>query len=289
MKGTAYLLQATLISLWWIGLLISQDFYKAFQFPDIGKMAFNSFLLPDLTVVALLSIFRAYREKEELSFIILGGFAFATLYCINATLLTKGGFLATTVMILGLCYNLFLVYEKRLFRKSKTNGPFVNGLKTILQIICVWTITLLVFPVLILQSFGEMPVIVAENQLVGLLLFALFSFLGLYSAYTMVIRGGGTPLPLDQTQKLVLSGPYRYVRNPMAIAGIGQGICISILFGSIHVLVYTLIGATLWQLVVRPIEEKDMLQRFGSEYEAYRKEIKCWFPTIGVGHKNEIE
>jgi hypothetical protein len=37
MKGTAYLLQSALISLWWIGLLVNQEFYEAFQFPEIEK------------------------------------------------------------------------------------------------------------------------------------------------------------------------------------------------------------------------------------------------------------
>lgn len=41
-----------------------------------------------------------------------------------------------------------------------------------------------------------------------------------------------------------------------------------------------MIGAILWQLVVRPIEEKDMQQRFGKEYEAYRKEVRCWIPKF---------
>ena len=93
MKGIAYLLQATLISLWWIGLLINQNFYDAFQFPGIGNDAFNSFMLPDLIIVAFLSIVRAYKKRKKLDYIILGGFGFATLYCINATILTRGGFL----------------------------------------------------------------------------------------------------------------------------------------------------------------------------------------------------
>ena len=74
----------------------------------------------------------------------------------------------------------------------------------------------------------------------------------------MVRDGKGTPLPLDQTNKLVVKGPYRYVRNPMAIAGLGQGIAVSVLLGSIHIFVYTLVGAILWQVVVRPMEERNM-------------------------------
>lgn len=77
MKGTAYLLQATLISLWWIGLLINQNFYDAFQFPGIGEDAFNSFMLPDLIIVAFLSTVRAYKKRKELDYIILGSFLFA--------------------------------------------------------------------------------------------------------------------------------------------------------------------------------------------------------------------
>jgi len=280
MKATAYLLQATLISLWWIGLLINQDFYNAFQFPGIGNDAFNSFMLPDLIIVAMLSIVRAYKKRKELDYIILGGFGFATLYCINASLLTGGGFLSTTVMILGFCYNLFLIAEKKIFRKSASNNLSVNAIKTIFQIICIWLITLFVFPVLILNSFEVSSSISNTTKIIGITLLTFFSLIGLYSAYVMVKIGEGTPLPLDQTQNLVMKGPYKYVRNPMAIAGIGQGISISIFFWSIPILIYAMIGAILWQFVVRPLEEKDMIERFGNEYKAYKKRVRCWIPKI---------
>ncbi|MEL7222174.1 MAG: isoprenylcysteine carboxylmethyltransferase family protein, partial [Bacteroidota bacterium] len=120
----------------------------------------------------------------------------------------------------------------------------------------------------------------SSTIIVAITLFVLFSMIGLYSAYIMVLFGQGTPLPLDQTQQLVTKGPYKYVRNPMAIAGVGQGIAVAILFCSIHVLVYTLIGAILWQLVVRPLEEKDMLKRFGNDYLAYKRRVRCWIPKI---------
>lgn len=280
MKGTAYLLQATLIALWWIGLLINSDFYQAFQFPKIGELAFNAFMLPDLIIVALLSIIRAYKKQRELDYIILGGFGFATLYCVNATILTKGGFLSTTLMLLGLCYNLFLINEQKVFKKSNTSKFSVNGIKTILQIICVWTITLFVFPMLIMNSFGENITAIHRFRFLGIGLLILFSMIGIYSAYTMVKIGKGTPLPLDQTQKLVTKGAYKYVRNPMAVAGIGQGISISIIFSSIPIFVYTMIGAILWQFVVRPMEEENMKQRFGKAYEDYRKQVWCWIPRF---------
>lgn len=280
MKGTAYILQASLISLWWIGLLVSEEFYKAFQFPEISNKAFDSFLLPDIVIIALLSAIRGYIINEKLSYLILGGFAYATLYCINASLLTHGGYLSTLIMSLGLAYNLFLIFDKQTFRKSSTSNFWINALKTIIQIISVWTITLVVFPTLIIQSFGEEVIINENYKILALFLFGLSSCLGLSSAYIMVKLGQGTPLPLDQTQKLVTKGPYRYVRNPMAIAGVGQGIAISILYTSLPVLLYIILGAVLWQFVVRPIEEKDMSNRFGEEYEDYRNKTKCWLPKF---------
>lgn len=96
----------------------------------------------------------------------------------------------------------------------------------------------------------------------------------------MVRDGEGTPLPLDQTNALVVSGPYRFVRNPMAIAGIGQGLAVACLFQSIPILAYSLLGALVWQVVVRPFEERDMINRFGEDYLNYRRNVTCWLPTF---------
>ena len=229
MKGTAYLIQATLIALWWVGMLVSDSFFEAFQFPNISREAFSAFILPDLIVVAGLSVLRAYKNYRWLEFVILGGVAFAALYCINASVLTKGGLLPTVLMGLCLAYNAFLIAEQKMFRVSKSSSTTINFLKTILQIICVWAITLVVFPLVILSAFDLQLPEIAEMNVMGVALLCVFSLLGLYSAYIMVQAGKGTPLPIDQTQRLVTKGPYNYVRNPMAIAGLGQGIGVSLM------------------------------------------------------------
>lgn len=278
MKNTAYLLQAALIASWWIGMLLNDDFYEVFQFPGIGATAFNALLLPDLVMVLLLSMVRAYRAVPGLEYVILGGFGYAALYCLNASLLTGGGFLPTMIMMLGLAFNLFLVYSDLSFRASTTNSLLTNGIKTCLQIICVWSITLVVFPLLLMESFNELVQPGSLNLIAGSVLFILSSLLGLASAVVMVSDGHGTPLPLDQTQRLVVSGPYAYVRNPMAVAGIGQGLAISLAFSSVAVLLYALLGGILWHLVVRPLEEQNMLERFGDEYREYQQRVRCWWP-----------
>jgi protein-S-isoprenylcysteine O-methyltransferase Ste14 len=280
MKGTAYLLQATLILLWWLGLAISHDFYLAFQFPGITSVGFNSFFAPDIAIIALLSIIRAYKPSRDLELIILGGFAYGSFYCINASILTGGGYLASTIMILGLFYNVFLVYQGVVFKESKSSNVWVNLMKTIVQIICFWTITLVFFPWVIVQAFGVPLIPDTAHTIVGIILFVLFSTLGIRSAISMVWEGKGTPIPADQSKKLVTKGPYKYVRNPMSIAGLGQGIAVSIYLSSIPVFIYVLVGGIIWQFAVRPLEEINMRERFGPEYDEYRQKVKLWIPKI---------
>ena len=79
-------------------------------------------------------------------------------------------------------------------------------------------------------------------------------------------------------RRLVISGPYRVVRNPMAIAGITQGVAVGLMLGSWLVVVYTLCGSLVWNWVIRPFEEDDLAYRFGAEFEAYRSRVGCWIP-----------
>jgi protein-S-isoprenylcysteine O-methyltransferase Ste14 len=41
-----------------------------------------------------------------------------------------------------------------------------------------------------------------------------------------------------------------------------------------------LAGAAVWQLVLRPVEERDLALRFGAAYERYRRAVGCWRPRL---------
>lgn len=81
MKETAYLLQATLISAWWVGLFSSHTFFVAFQYDKIPPTAFWSFFAPDILLIASLTTIRAYRASTSIELIVLGAFGYAALYC----------------------------------------------------------------------------------------------------------------------------------------------------------------------------------------------------------------
>jgi protein-S-isoprenylcysteine O-methyltransferase Ste14 len=169
--------------------------------------------------------------------------------------------------------------NNQLFKPAKSRNGIWNVVKTFLQTMVFWFVFLYLLPSLILKiaSIYNLPDFVPQVHF-GWILFLCFSLLGLYSGYTMSWNGKGTPLPLDCPNELVIKGPYKIVRNPMAVAGIGQGICVGIITGSYWIILYALIGGVLWHYFVRPVEEKDLEERFGLSYLEYKKVTKCWIP-----------
>lgn len=94
------------------------------------------------------------------------------------------------------------------------------------------------------------------------------------------LQGLGTPAPVMPPKRLVVTGLYRYVRNPMYVAVTaliaGQGL----LFGSVAVLEY---GAILWAgffLFVVAYEEPVLGEQFGDEYRRYRANVRRWLPRV---------
>lgn len=62
----------------------------------------------------------------------------------------------------------------------------------------------------------------------------------------------------------MIAGPYRFVRNPMALAGVTQAAAVGLMLGSWLVVAYAVIGSSLWNHVVRPGEEADPRPASGS-------------------------
>jgi protein-S-isoprenylcysteine O-methyltransferase Ste14 len=92
------------------------------------------------------------------------------------------------------------------------------------------------------------------------------------------LQGLGTPAPVMPPKHLVVTGFYRYVRNPMYVAVtaliVGQGL----LFGSVAVLEY---GAIVWAaffLFVLGYEEPVLGEQFPEEYRRYRANVRRWIP-----------
>lgn len=174
-------------------------------------------------------------------------------------------------------------------RRASAKHPL---LATIAQMLMFWLLFLVVIPVPVIwleRRWGVSvtlpgPVSVAA-LLTGMLLLVAASALGFASAMTMARLGKGTPLPSAMPHRLVVAGPYRWVRNPMAVAGIAQGIAVGLIGQSWLVIAYALAGGMLWHLFVRPEEEGDLAERFDAEYLRYSQQVRCWVPRLGSGRR----
>jgi protein-S-isoprenylcysteine O-methyltransferase Ste14 len=115
---------------------------------------------------------------------------------------------------------------------------------------------------------------------VGALLLAA-AVLALLSAFARFAREGiGTPAPVAPTQRLVVGGLYRHVRNPMYVAVVGAVLGQGLLLGQPVLLAY---GAGLWAVFaafVHGYEEPVLLDTYGEEYEHFRAAVPAWLPRL---------
>ena len=103
----------------------------------------------------------------------------------------------------------------------------------------------------------------------------------LVSAFVrFVIEGVGTPAPVAPTQHLVVGGLYRYVRNPMYLAVVTAIVGQGLLFGQLGLFLYAgIVGAAMVAFVVL-YEEPYLAERFGAEYDEYRRAVPGWWPRL---------
>ena len=100
----------------------------------------------------------------------------------------------------------------------------------------------------------------------------------LHAFARFVIEGIGTPAPVAPTQKLVVGGLYRHVRNPMYLAVESMILGQALLFGRPVLLAYAALFALPVVLFVRGYEEPTLRATYGEEYEAYCRAVPGWWP-----------
>jgi protein-S-isoprenylcysteine O-methyltransferase Ste14 len=115
---------------------------------------------------------------------------------------------------------------------------------------------------------------------IGGLLIAIGVALVAWTVRLFASVGRGTLAPWDPTSRLVVSGPYRYVRNPM-ITGVGTILAGEAVFFrswgiAIELAVFAVVNAIYFPLV----EEPGLQERFGAEYEEYRARVPRWLPRV---------
>lgn len=294
--GRAYFgVQAIAGFCWWIAVFVSPEVRES-TLGDLDPAAVAVFDIP-LFVMASAVAACGVRAAAIVS---TGWTAVAAVaLAISATITTEAGWgvlsmgAATAGSVIALC----LVVSGRVPTAWIIRGPFAfrpassrpaaatHVASTFRQIALFWGFFLGVIPLAIVVlerrwavalpfPLGAVPV--------GIAVLTLASALGLWSAAVMSTLGDGTPLPSAMPNRLVIAGPYRWIRNPMAVSGIVQGAAVGLILQSWLVVTYAVVGSLVWNYAIRPHEESDLLERFGEEFRQYRDTVRCWIPS-GLG------
>jgi protein-S-isoprenylcysteine O-methyltransferase Ste14 len=93
-------------------------------------------------------------------------------------------------------------------------------------------------------------------------------------------RGRGTPAPVAPTNKLIISGFYRFVRNPMYVSVIGVIVGEALLFGQMELLAYAALAWLCFHVFVIAYEEPAMRRQFPADYAVYSAAVRRWLPRL---------
>ena len=207
----------------------------------------------------------------------------APLGVVTMVIATVASALATAVLWLGRLPTEWFFAGPFRFRGAAPTTPAGHFRRSLLQLAVFWSFFHLVLPVVVrfFERRLDLAVVDASPRglvIAGWVLFGVSSVLGLASCFSMSWFGLGTPLPAATATELVAVGPYRYVRNPMAVAGAGQSLGVAAIIGSWTLVVGVIVGALFWEIVIRPEEEADLERRFGETYRDYRTTVRHWLP-----------
>jgi protein-S-isoprenylcysteine O-methyltransferase Ste14 len=102
----------------------------------------------------------------------------------------------------------------------------------------------------------------------------------LLHAFGLFAVHGGTPAPVAPTQTLVVTGVYRFVRNPMYVAVLAIILGQALLFGSWWLALYAAVALAAVVAFVKGYEEPTLTRTHGDQYVEYRRNVPGWWPRL---------
>ena len=94
------------------------------------------------------------------------------------------------------------------------------------------------------------------------------------------VEGRGTPAPVAPPERLIVTGAYRRVRNPMYVAVTAMILGQAALFASLPLLVYGLVVWVGFHTFVLAYEEPTLRRLFPQDYAAFFAAVPRWIPRL---------
>jgi len=291
---TYFAVQAGAGGLWWLAVFASADV----RHHTLGSWSPGVLVGPDLTLFVGASAMAAASGRRRWAVVAAVWATLVTTALVTYSLIEReAGWGAVLMVIAAVCTlaATLTLWLGRLPVHWFFVGPFAFRVagnqprgrhlrRSLVQLVLFWAVFFVLLPLVLAWAEARLHIEWAPLQdqgwtRAGAVVFIVASALGLWSCVSMALRGEGTPLPAAAARNLVVVGPYRFVRNPMAVAGLVQTVGVGFWLGSWVVSVSAVVGAVIWNTFIRPEEEADLAIRFGHDYDEYRDVVRCWIPT----------
>ena len=124
----------------------------------------------------------------------------------------------------------------------------------------------------------------AATIIIGVILMVIGFFFAFWTMSLQLDQGRGTPLPMMPTQELIITGPFRYCRNPMTLGTILAYLGLSIAAATAVGVALVLLLGSLLITYLKKVEEKELAERFGEQYLKYKQSVPFIVPRIPRKH-----
>jgi len=153
-----------------------------------------------------------------------------------------------------------------------------------LQVVAFSGLVLFVLPAIAIDGSGSAWIdpLTRPAWQIGLLaqLLAVPAVIGLTAVQEFVTRGGGTPVPFDPPRRLVTTGVYAYVRNPMQLSAVLLLMVLALVLWNPWVAVAGIMAHVYSAGLAGWDEDEDVRGRFGDTWTAYRRGVRRWLPRL---------
>jgi len=126
----------------------------------------------------------------------------------------------------------------------------------------------------------QLPLSPPSNIFLSLPLLIIGATLALWTVYTFV-KARGSPVPLNPPKKLVITGLYSWIRNPMLLGWFIMLFGVGIVLSSFSlIIIFTPLFIMINILYLKTIEEKEMEKKFGEQYLRYKESVPMFIPRF---------
>lgn len=165
-----------------------------------------------------------------------------------------------------------------LISMSKEHNTLFNHIKNF--VLLPGTVAIIIPLLLYHYTTPLIPMNVGKLSWLGWIIL-IFGLLFLFWSIILFYRiGKGTLAPWNPTSNLVISGPYRLVRNPMIVGVLNTLIGEGLAFGQVNILYWAILFFFMCSAYFVFVEEPELEKRFGEDYVKYRRNVSRWVPRI---------